>query len=392
MNFPPTSHGEPPTQSSDVTPPYGPVMDDGLAFPFTLYDPCALPPAHHTWQGGFRHPRFDPTEPRFATEGSSSFFATAHAPPPPVHFSTWNNALSGDIGQSMLSAGSSPSEPPIYAAQHPSGDNVCHAVVSSWLLLTSPPCRQVVVTGNQSASPREREHKIRTVFPSITVPELTGGQAIPAGSHPEHVVSWYQVHRDAVIVNGPRKFVPQTIYEPHAKGDKERYVSLAKLHPRITFLAQDSPEWGVPISHLLSKQPVRLAEGNEPAFVSSGPSIGIRAQVFHSFQRCLRQWLMVLQWPGYQPCHKQVSARDYRRERRMITKEKLAKVVAKCIKEFMDTMSRQPMQVGSDMRWRIGPYDIQVDDIILVSLHHVSQGSWQPQLRLRRTIGTNVVA
>jgi hypothetical protein len=58
----------------------------------------------------------------------------------------------------------------------------------------------------------------------------------------------------------------------------------------------------------------------------------------------------------------------------------------------MDTMSEQAMQVGSDRQWRIGLLDIRVDDIILVSLHHVSQGSWQPQLRLRRTIVTSVVA
>ena len=114
----------------------------------------------------------------------------------------------------------------------------------------------------------------------MTVSALTGGQAIPASSHPEHVVLWYLVCWNAVIVNGPRKFVPQAIYEPHSQGDKERYVSLAKLHPPIIFLAQDSPEWGIPISNLLSKQSVCLVEGNEPAFASCGSSMGIRVQVF----------------------------------------------------------------------------------------------------------------
>ena len=101
---------------------------------------------------------------------------------------------------------------------------------------------------------------------------------------------------------------------------------------------------------------------------------------------------MILQWPGYRSRHKQVSTRDYTHKRRMINKAKLAKVVARCVKQFMDTMSEQAMQVGSDRQWRIGPLDIKVDDIILVSLHHVSQGSWQPQLRLHRTLGTNLVA
>ena len=45
-----------------------------------------------------------------------------------------------------------------------------------------------------------------------------------------------------------------------------------------------------------------------------------------------------------------------------------------------------PMEDGSEEKWRIGdrPGDIKVEDLMLVSIHHVSLGSWQPQLRLRR--------
>ncbi|KAI9573111.1 hypothetical protein HD554DRAFT_1142789 [Boletus coccyginus] len=209
----------------------------------------------------------------------------------------------------------------------------------------------------------------------MVVSAPTGGQPISANSHPQHVVSWYLVCWDAVIINGPRTFVPQTIYQPRSHGDKERYVSHAQLHPPIIFIGQNSSEWGVPISHLLSKQLANLIAGHEPAFPSCGPSIGIR-----------------LEWPGYHPCHKQVSTKDYTHKRLMINKAKLAKVVARWVEKFMDGMSKQAMQVGVDRRWKVGPRDITVDDIILVSLHHVSQGSWQPQLRLRRIIGTNVIA
>lgn len=138
-----------------------------------------------------------------------------------------------------------------------------------------------MVAGNPSTTSQPREHKIRGVFPCATVSAPTGGQETPASSHPEHVVSWYLLCWNAVVVNGPRKFVAQTIYEPHSQGDKERYVSHAKLHPPIIFLLQGSPEWGVPIPHLLSKQSTRLVEGDEPAFASCGPSIGIRVQVCH---------------------------------------------------------------------------------------------------------------
>ena len=50
-----------------------------------------------------------------------------------------------------------------------------------------------------------------------------------------------------------------------------------------------------------------------------------------------------------------------------------------------------PMEDGSDEKWRIGdrPGDIKVEDLMLVSIHHVSLGSWQPHLRLRRPQSTS---
>jgi hypothetical protein len=138
MDSPPIPHGESST-SSDAALSYGPVVEMDV-FPFTLYDPCALSPAHPTSQSGSLHPRFDPIEPSFAAGGSSSFFSTAHALPP-VHFSTWNDLLSDDSGPSTSSLASGPSEPSTYVAQHASGDNVRHAMVSNCLSLTSPLCR-----------------------------------------------------------------------------------------------------------------------------------------------------------------------------------------------------------------------------------------------------------
>jgi hypothetical protein len=96
---------------------------------------------------------------------------------------------------------------------------------------------------------------------------------------PQHIIEWYLLWENSVILNGPRRFVPQTVYQPHSQGDKERYVALATLNPPIIFRAHDSPEWGIPLGALLSKQPIRLLGGNEPAFTSVGPSVSIRVQV-----------------------------------------------------------------------------------------------------------------
>ncbi|KAN0082522.1 hypothetical protein V8E55_008317 [Tylopilus felleus] len=203
--------------------------------------------------------------------------------------------------------------------------------------------------------------------PTRTIPTF---QAIPASPNPEHILSWERVCQDAVVVIGPREFVPQAIYQPHSQEDRERYISSAKLQPPIIFKKEHSSEWGIPVQHLLSNKVHRLVGGSEPAFTECGPSIDIRVQ-----------------WPGYQPCYECVSTRNVRHGH-MISKAELAEVVAKCVKQFMDSMSTQAIQAGSDWRWRVGRFAIRVDDIILVSLHHVSQGSWQPQLRLNRSIGT----
>ena len=41
---------------------------------------------------------------------------------------------------------------------------------------------------------------------------------------------------------------------------------------------------------------------------------------------------------------------------------------------------------GREARWRIGPGGITRDDVIIIGVVHVSQGSWQPILQLRRYV------
>lgn len=46
------------------------------------------------------------------------------------------------------------------------------------------------------------------------------------------------------------------------------------------------------------------------------------------------------------------------------------------------------MEDESHARWKVGTgaNHIKVEDLILVSLHHVSRSTWQPQLRLNREL------
>ena len=45
----------------------------------------------------------------------------------------------------------------------------------------------------------------------------------------------------------------------------------------------------------------------------------------------------------------------------------------------------KPMEEDADPRWRVANR-IMIDDLELVGLQHVSMGSWQPHLRLRRPL------
>ena len=40
------------------------------------------------------------------------------------------------------------------------------------------------------------------------------------------------------------------------------------------------------------------------------------------------------------------------------------------------------MEEGGDLAWLVGPGKIDVYDLVLMRLDHVSRGSWQAQLRL----------
>lgn len=46
-------------------------------------------------------------------------------------------------------------------------------------------------------------------------------------------------------------------------------------------------------------------------------------------------------------------------------------------------MQNRRMEEEAEVRWRVGRGHIDLDDLILVGLQHVSMGSWQAHVRLR---------
>ncbi|KAF9223067.1 hypothetical protein BS17DRAFT_151481 [Gyrodon lividus] len=312
----------------------------GIMFPYMPNLPLTSPTTPVT-QSGLTNPDFHSTGHGLNEEGDSPFGAESQVAGP-----TFPSTCKPNFSSTIAQVANVPVNPDVRPTAWALVSRSTHPV------LLVPGTQQVIATHTQTTTIQETQ---RT------------SNAEPEELPPQHIIDWYLLCWNAVIVNGRRRFVTQTIYQPSSQGDKNRYVSLATLCRPIIFYAADSPEWGIPLQNLLSRQPAGLLGGDEPAFVSCGPSVSIR-----------------LQWPGYRPYHKQIQTKDYTPAHRPITKAKLAKLVAKWIRSFMESMGKERLEVGSDRRWKVGPRSIKIEDLILVSLHHVSQGSWQPQLRLRR--------
>jgi hypothetical protein len=49
---------------------------------------------------------------------------------------------------------------------------------------------------------------------------------------------------------------------------------------------------------------------------------------------------------------------------------------------FTQEHKGRPMEEDGDPAWAVGPHHIDVFDLVLVRLDHVSKGSWQAQLQL----------
>lgn len=179
-----------------------------------------------------------------------------------------------------------------------------------------------------------------------------------------------QLFREAVQLpmDNAGPFLPQQMYKPHTTSDRKRYVEEVMLEPPLYFVTEHPQQYGILLKDVLHSRTKRLVNREQVVFEGRGPSVSIR-----------------LEWPGYRQWSRQIPTKDFRSPPQPITLAKLAKNVAKCVQRFMQEAKSLPMDEDtSDPRWRIGggSHDIKFEDLVLVSIHHVSLGSWQPQLRL----------
>ncbi|KAF9221383.1 hypothetical protein BS17DRAFT_768677 [Gyrodon lividus] len=178
--------------------------------------------------------------------------------------------------------------------------------------------------------------------------------------------AWKLLLLNAVIVTGSECFVPQTLYKPHTEADQERYIEQVTLSSPIIFVTEGPYEWGIPLEDVLKGNTKRLPDRDKLVLQDCGPSVSIR-----------------INWPGYPSFKRQIPSRDFRKTKGPTTKGKLAKYLAITTCRFIEKMSTKAIEDDVDTKWRVGSQHIKMKDLILVSLHQVSKGSWQPQFRMR---------
>ncbi|KAG1869526.1 hypothetical protein F4604DRAFT_888023 [Suillus subluteus] len=182
----------------------------------------------------------------------------------------------------------------------------------------------------------------------------------------EHIVKWKAIRDQAIVVTGTTVYIPQTIYQPYTEADRVRYIEKADLKEPIIFRTAHPDQWGIALEDALKTNMKDLLDKYDNMFENCGPSVSIR-----------------LQWPGYRAWTRQIPTMDFKSPKGPITRAKLAKNIANCVKRFIEEKEKERMEMEADRRWKVGTRYIRMEDLILVSLHHIAKGSWQPQLRLR---------
>jgi len=87
----------------------------------------------------------------------------------------------------------------------------------------------------------------------------------------------------------------------------------------------------------------------------------------------LRIW-----WPGYVQWSRRCTLR---KATGLLTRSELAMTITEVYKEFIEEAREDPKDRGQS-KWRVGRGHISVNDLVLLGVYQVSQGSWQADVRL----------
>ncbi|KIM82955.1 hypothetical protein PILCRDRAFT_819755 [Piloderma croceum F 1598] len=369
----------------DSQPPLSPIQTDIMMH--GNLSPVFSSPSHTSGSShGFLSPRHaDPLTPSPVSPYEQSFIGIQSPEFPMRWFESQSPAtstlgLSSDKMQMQpdQSPGTSSSRsslvPPLSSSSSSSSENFSYNPSSAW------PGMQMIPHHGRSASissgtsrPYYQDLSGPSSAPTTSTMSFATPEERSTLSHAEQYQSWKDTPGRCPIAGLVRLFVPQRMYKPHTGSDRRRYVEEVRLSLPIIFEVEHPSEWGIPLDDALKSRTKNLVDKDALMFDGCGPSVSIR-----------------LEWPGA-PWSRQIPTKDFRSPPGPITKAKLAKNIAKCVQRFIKDVQDKPVNEEEDanaLRFKVGTgaNDVKLEDLVLVSLHHVSQGSWQPHLRLRREI------
>lgn len=165
---------------------------------------------------------------------------------------------------------------------------------------------------------------------------------------------------DHAVRNGG-SVVPQQLWAPQGQGDRRRYVDQAQFRMPIFFVNRNG-SLGVPVMHAAAGH-MQLRDAYLPPSLMDKTTAKIR-----------------IGWPGYAPSEQQVQLRDQTPAKNPIPFDRFVKHVGSRVRQFLTDRERLPVQQA--FRWMVGHGNIISDEVMLIGIVQVSEGSWMPILQL----------
>jgi len=148
---------------------------------------------------------------------------------------------------------------------------------------------------------------------------------------------------------------------------QQQYVSRCRneegaLDPVIVF--RTNGKEGIYVPDALDKKYSDLEGRDDPMFLNRATSVSLR-----------------FEWPGYPSWSNTIKTKLWRSPRKQITLAKLATEIGKSLQKFIQEMEESRTECTESL-WRLDHDHLTVNSLLLISLSHVSQGSWQPSFKV----------
>ncbi|KAH7924917.1 hypothetical protein BV22DRAFT_474630 [Leucogyrophana mollusca] len=186
----------------------------------------------------------------------------------------------------------------------------------------------------------------------------SAGSSSGAVGSPSGPISSTMYARGPIVPQG--RYKPGNTLDHNMEGQKQAVI----------FNLENPREEGIPLADALARRFDRLENRSTPVLADVG-SVTVSLRI---------------EWPGYASWSGQISSKNWKKTRGPPTREAIAHKVAKHVRRFIEDRQNKQYENKWTKNWSVGQNGIELQDLVLVALRHVSAGSWQPELRLIRDI------